>query len=159
MTALALGLGALAALGFVGAGYLRDIDRARDRLQGRSLTGPKNPDGPADPIIVHPDVRKMLLTARAYAEGARALALHTVLLLDLELTHPDHAVRKECADEVALLTPVLKAFFTDNAWIATSHCRRCATRSSPTRGASSKSSIFRHSRSSRPSSTSAACAS
>jgi Acetyl-CoA dehydrogenase C-terminal like/Acyl-CoA dehydrogenase, C-terminal domain len=71
---------------------------------------------------VHPDVRKMLLTARAYAEGARALSMHTVLLLDRELKHPDHAVRHACADEVALLTPVIKAFFTDNGWIATSHC-------------------------------------
>jgi hypothetical protein len=64
----------------------------------------------------------MLLTARAYAEGARALALHTVLLLDQELKSDDEDVHKQCADEVALLTPILKAFFTDNAWIATSHC-------------------------------------
>jgi alkylation response protein AidB-like acyl-CoA dehydrogenase len=109
-------------LGLTEVAYQNAVAYARDRLQMRSLSGPKAPDKPADPIIVHPDVRKMLLTARAYAEGARALALHTVLLLDLELTHPDHAVRKACADEVALLTPVLKAFFTDNAWIATSHC-------------------------------------
>jgi alkylation response protein AidB-like acyl-CoA dehydrogenase len=109
-------------LGLTEVAYQNAVAYARDRLQMRSLSGPKAPEKPADPIIVHPDVRKMLLTARAYAEGARALALHTVLLLDLELTHPDHAVRKVCADEVALLTPVLKAFFTDNAWIATSHC-------------------------------------
>jgi alkylation response protein AidB-like acyl-CoA dehydrogenase len=109
-------------LGLTEVAYQNAVAYARDRLQMRSLSGPKAPEKPADPIIVHPDVRKMLLTARAYAEGARALALHTVLLLDLELTHPDHAVRKACADEVALLTPVLKAFFTDNAWIATSHC-------------------------------------
>jgi alkylation response protein AidB-like acyl-CoA dehydrogenase len=109
-------------LGLTEVAYQNAVAYAKDRLQMRSLSGPKAPDKPADPIIVHPDVRKMLLTARAYAEGARALALHTVLLLDLELAHPDHAVRKQCADEVALLTPVLKAFFTDNAWIATSHC-------------------------------------
>jgi alkylation response protein AidB-like acyl-CoA dehydrogenase len=109
-------------LGLTEVAYQNAVAYARDRLQMRSLSGTKAPDKPADPIIVHPDVRKMLLTARAYAEGARALALHTVLLLDMELTHPDHEVRKECADEVALLTPVLKAFFTDNAWIATSHC-------------------------------------
>jgi hypothetical protein len=109
-------------LGLTEVAYQNAVAYARDRLQMRSLSGPKAADKPADPIIVHPDVRKMLLTARAYAEGARALALHTVLLLDQELSHPDHAVRKACADEVALLTPVLKAFFTDNAWLATSHC-------------------------------------
>ena len=54
----------------------------------RSLSGPKAPDKPADPIIVHPDVRKMLLTARAYAEGGRALAMYIALLIDKELHHP-----------------------------------------------------------------------
>jgi alkylation response protein AidB-like acyl-CoA dehydrogenase len=109
-------------LGLTEVAYQNAAAYAKDRLQMRSLSGPKAPDKPADPIIVHPDVRKMLLTARAYAEGARALALHTVLLLDQELASDDEDVRKACADEVALLTPVLKAFFTDNAWIATSHC-------------------------------------
>jgi alkylation response protein AidB-like acyl-CoA dehydrogenase len=109
-------------LGLTEVAYQNAVAYAKDRLQMRSLSGPKAPDKPADPIIVHPDVRKMLLTARAYAEGARALALHTVLLLDQELASDDEDVRKQCADEVALLTPVLKAFFTDNAWIATSHC-------------------------------------
>jgi alkylation response protein AidB-like acyl-CoA dehydrogenase len=109
-------------LGLTEVAYQNAVAYARERLQMRSLSGTKAPDQPADPIIVHPDVRKMLLTARAYAEGARALALHTVLLLDQELVHPDHELRRQCADEVALLTPVLKAFFTDNAWIATSHC-------------------------------------
>jgi alkylation response protein AidB-like acyl-CoA dehydrogenase len=109
-------------LGLTEVAYQNAAAYARDRLQMRSLSGPKAPDKPADPIIVHPDVRKMLLTARAYAEGARALALHTVLLLDQELASQDEELRRECADEVALLTPVLKAFYTDNAWIATSHC-------------------------------------
>jgi alkylation response protein AidB-like acyl-CoA dehydrogenase len=109
-------------LGLTEVAYQNAVAYAKDRLQMRSLSGPKAPDKPADPIIVHPDVRKMLLTARAYAEGARALALHTVLLLDQELKSDDEDVRKQCADEVALLTPILKAFFTDNAWIATSHC-------------------------------------
>jgi alkylation response protein AidB-like acyl-CoA dehydrogenase len=109
-------------LGLTEVAYQNAVAYAKDRLQMRSLSGPKAPDKPADPIIVHPDVRKMLLTARAYAEGARALALHTVLLLDQELKSDDEDVKRDCADEVALLTPVLKAFFTDNAWIATSHC-------------------------------------
>jgi len=88
----------------------------------RSLSGPKNPDQPADTIIVHPDVRKMLLTARAYAEGGRALAMWTVLMLDKELATDDEDERAECADLVALITPIVKAFLTDNGWIATSHC-------------------------------------
>jgi alkylation response protein AidB-like acyl-CoA dehydrogenase len=109
-------------LGLTEVAYQNAVAYAKDRLQMRSLSGPKAPDKAADPIIVHPDVRKMLLTARAYAEGARALALHTVLLLDQELATDDDDLRKRCADEVALLTPILKAFFTDNAWLATSHC-------------------------------------
>ncbi|HEY6086411.1 MAG TPA: acyl-CoA dehydrogenase C-terminal domain-containing protein [Burkholderiaceae bacterium] len=121
MNAARLGVGNQS-LGLTEVAYQNAVAYAKDRIQMRSLSGPKAPDKPADPIIVHPDVRKMLLTARAYAEGARALSMLTVLLLDLELKHPDHAVRQACADEVALLTPIVKAFFTDNAWLATSHC-------------------------------------
>ena len=121
MNAARLGVGNQS-LGLTEVAYQNAAAYAKDRLQMRSLSGPKAPDKPADPIIVHPDVRKMLLTARAYAEGARALSMHTVLLLDRELKHPDADVRQACADEVALLTPIIKAFFTDNGWIATSHC-------------------------------------
>jgi hypothetical protein len=88
----------------------------------RSLSGAKAKDKPADPIIVHPDVRKMLLTARAYAEGGRALAMFTTLQIDKALCTDDEDERKEAEDTVALLTPIVKAFLTDNAWIATSHC-------------------------------------
>jgi hypothetical protein len=88
----------------------------------RSLSGTKAKDKPADPIIVHPDVRKMLLTAKAYAEGGRALSLYCALLIDRELNHPDEKVRKNSAELVALLTPIVKAFITDNGWIATSYC-------------------------------------
>jgi hypothetical protein len=88
----------------------------------RSLSGPKAPDKPADPIIVHPDVRRMLLTARAYAEGARAVAIYTALTIDRELSSDDADERREAADLVALLTPIIKAFFTDNGWRATSEC-------------------------------------
>ncbi len=121
MNAARIGVGNQS-LGLTEVAYQNAVSYAKDRLQMRSLSGPKAPEKAADPIIVHPDVRKMLLTARAYAEGARALSMHTVLLLDRELKHPDHAVRQACADEVALLTPIIKAFFTDNAWLATSHC-------------------------------------
>jgi hypothetical protein len=95
---------------------------AKDRTQMRSLSGAKMPNQTADTIIVHPDVRKMLLTARAYAEGGRALGVYIALLIDKELSSDDEDERKESADLVALLTPIVKAFLTDNAWLATSHC-------------------------------------
>jgi alkylation response protein AidB-like acyl-CoA dehydrogenase len=89
---------------------------AKERLQGRSLTGPKNPDGPADPIIVHPDVRRMLLDARAIIEGGRALLLWTALQADLG-AGPDETARQKGHDYMALLTPVLKAFLTDRGFL------------------------------------------
>ena len=121
MNAARLGVGNQS-LGLTEVAYQNAVAYAKDRLQMRSLTGPKAADKPADPIIVHPDVRKMLLTARAYAEGARAMAVWCALLIDKELSSNDADERAECADLVALLTPIIKAFFTDNAWIATSHC-------------------------------------
>ncbi len=121
MNAARLGVG-MQSLGLTEVAYQNAVVYAKDRLQMRSLSGPKAPDKPADPIIVHPDVRKMLLTARAYAEGARALAMHCTILIDQEIGHPDEQVRKAADDEVALLTPIVKAFITDNAWLATSHC-------------------------------------
>ena len=121
MNAARLGVG-MQSLGLTEVAYQNAAAYAKERLQMRSLSGPKAKDKPADPIIVHPDVRKMLLTARAYAEGGRALAMCTTLLLDKEIATDDDDVRKDCADLVALLTPIVKAFFTDNAWIATSHC-------------------------------------
>jgi butyryl-CoA dehydrogenase len=119
MNAARLGVG-MQSLGLTEVAYQNAVAYARDRLQSRSLTGPKATDKPADPIIVHPDVRRMLLTARAYAEGGRAFTAYVALLIDRELSHPDPDVRKEAADEVSLLTPIIKAFLTDNAWIACS---------------------------------------
>jgi hypothetical protein len=121
MNAARLGVGNQS-LGLTEVAYQNAVAYARDRLQMRSLSGPKAPDKPADPIIVHPEVRKMLLTARAYAEGGRAMAIHIALLIDRELSTDDEDERQACADEVALLTPIAKAFLTDNGWIATSHC-------------------------------------
>ncbi len=121
MNAARLGVGNQS-LGLMEVAYQNAVVYAKDRIQMRSLSGPKAPDKPADPIIVHPDVRKMLLTARAYTEGGRALAIWTALLIDKELSSDDEDERKECADLVALLTPIIKAFLTDNGWIATSHC-------------------------------------
>jgi len=119
MNAARLGVG-MQSLGLTEVAYQNALIYAKDRIQMRSLTGPKAPDKAADPIIVHPDVRRMLLTAKAYAEGARAFCSYVALQIDKELNHPDEEVRKEAADQVALLTPIIKAFITDNAWVATS---------------------------------------
>ena len=119
MNAARLGVG-MQSLGLTEVAYQNAVVYAKDRIQMRSLSGVKAPDRPADPIIVHPDVRRMLLTARAYAEGARAFCSFVALTIDKELNHPDESVRKDSADLVALLTPVIKAFITDNGWIATS---------------------------------------
>lgn len=121
MNAARLGVG-MQSLGLTEVAYQNAVAYAKDRLQMRALSGPKSPDKPADPIIVHPDVRKMLLTARAFAEGGRALAIYTALLIDKELSSDDAEERQDAADLVALLTPIVKAFLTDNGWIATSHC-------------------------------------
>ncbi|HEX7436509.1 MAG TPA: acyl-CoA dehydrogenase C-terminal domain-containing protein [Caldimonas sp.] len=121
MNAARLGVG-MQGLGLTEVAYQNAAIYAKDRLQMRSLSGVKAADKPADPIIVHPDVRKMLLTARAYAEGGRALAMWTTLQIDKELSTDDEEVRRECADLVALVTPIVKAFLTDNAWISTSAC-------------------------------------
>ena len=121
MNAARLGVGNQS-LGLTEVAYQNAVAYAKDRQQMRSLSGPKHPDQPADTIIVHPDVRKMLLTARAYAEGGRALAVYIALLLDKELSTEDEDERKACHDQVSLLTPIVKAFLTDNGWLATSHC-------------------------------------
>ena len=121
MNAARIGVG-MQSLGLTEVAYQNALAYAKDRIQSRSLTGVKDPSKPADSILVHPDVRKMLLTAKAYAEGGRALALHCALLIDRELNHADEAVRAESAEQVALLTPIVKAFITDNAWTATSSC-------------------------------------
>ncbi|MCZ2441516.1 MAG: acyl-CoA dehydrogenase C-terminal domain-containing protein [Burkholderiales bacterium] len=121
MNAARLGVGNQS-LGLSEVAYQNAVAYARERLQMRALSGPKAPEKPADPIIVHPDVRKMLLTARAYAEGGRALAMYCALLIDKELSTDDEDERRDAADLVALLTPIVKAFLTDNGFIATSHC-------------------------------------
>ena len=86
---------------------------ARDRLQSRSVTGAKAPDKPADPIIVHPDVRRMLMDTRAFVEGARALTFWAALHEDMSHKAPDDESRQKSSDYMALLTPVIKAYLTD----------------------------------------------
>ena len=121
MNAARIGVG-MQSLGLTEVAYQNALAYAKERIQSRSLSGVKQPSQPADGILVHPDVRKMLLTAKAYAEGGRALNLYCALLIDQELNHPNAAVRQQAADMVAMLTPIVKAFITDNGWTATSSC-------------------------------------
>ena len=100
-------------LGIGEAAYQAAVWYARERLQGRSLSGPKRPDLAADPIIVHPDVRRMLMTMRANNEGCRALGAWVSRALDAEKFTDDPAVRQQAEDFIALMTPVVKALFTD----------------------------------------------
>ena len=115
MNAARLGVG-IQGLGQSVVAYQNAADYARDRIQGRSLTGAKNPDGAADPIIVHPDVRRMLMDARAFNEGARALALWGGLMVDLAERAQTEEERQEADDLIGLLTPVIKGVFTDLAY-------------------------------------------
>ncbi|MDR6212821.1 acyl-CoA dehydrogenase C-terminal domain-containing protein [Paracidovorax wautersii] len=121
MNAARLGVGNQS-LGLTEVAFQNALAYAKDRIQMRSLSGTKAKDKDADPIIVHPDVRKMLLTAKAYAEGARALQIYCTLLLDKSHSHPDEKVRKDSDELVALLTPIVKAFITDNGHISTNAC-------------------------------------
>ncbi len=114
MNSARLGVG-LQGLGMNEIAYQQALAYAKERLQMRSLSGAKAPEKAADPIIVHPDVRRMLLTQKAYSEAGRAFSYWLSLLLDKERHHPEQKVRETSADLVALLTPVVKAFLTDNA--------------------------------------------
>ncbi len=106
-------------LGVAEASYQGAVEYARERLQGRALNGTKYPDKPADPILVHPDVRRMLLTMRAYIEGNRALSGWVSRELDRSLRHADLRTRQDAADFVALMTPIVKAFMTDSGFEVT----------------------------------------
>ncbi len=100
-------------LGLGEVSYQNAVAYARDRLQGRALKGAKYPEKSADPILVHPDVRRMLLTARAYNEGCRALGAEVARAIDHAERHPDPKRRQQAEDYVALMTPIVKALFTD----------------------------------------------
>jgi butyryl-CoA dehydrogenase len=95
------------------ASYQGAVAYARQRLQGRSLSGAKHPDKPADPIIVHTDVRRMLLTMRANVEGCRALGAWVAAAVDRAARTTDPSEQQDAEDLIALLTPVIKALFTD----------------------------------------------
>ncbi len=112
MNTARLGVG-VQGLGLADAAYQGAVAYARERLQGRSLHGAKSPDKPADSLLVHPDVRRMLLTQRAYVEGARALGSWLAGEIDVYERSSDRAEAQAAEDLVALLIPVFKAFGTD----------------------------------------------
>ena len=95
------------------ASYQNSVAYARERLQGRAPSGAREAAKPADPIIVHPDVRRMLMTQRALTEGCRMLALWTAQALDVSERHADAHVRRQADAMVQLMTPVVKGFLTD----------------------------------------------
>ena len=101
------------------ASYLGALEYAKDRLQMRSLTGAKYPEKAADPIIVHPDVRRMLLTQKALSEGNRALTYFTTQQIELSRHAEDEDVRKRAHEMVQILTPIVKAFMTEMGLEAT----------------------------------------
>jgi alkylation response protein AidB-like acyl-CoA dehydrogenase len=103
-------------LGLAEVAYQNALAYAKERLQMRSIKGAKFPDKPADPIIVHPDVRKMLLTSKAFCEGARALAMETALKLDIAHRSNDKQVKQDADDFVQLMTPIVKAYLTDGGF-------------------------------------------
>ena len=118
MNGARLGVG-LQGLGLAETAYQSAAEYARERRQGRALKGAAEPRAAADPILVHPDVRRMLLNARALNEGARALAYWVALQLDISRRHPDAARRQDADELVQLMTPIVKAFFTDYGFEAT----------------------------------------
>ena len=100
--------------------YQNGAAYAKDRLQGRALTGPAEPEKPADPIIVHPDVRRMLMDQRAFTEGARAWIYWTALYGDLLHKAEDDETRQKADDYMGLMTPILKSYLTEKGyWHAT----------------------------------------
>lgn len=114
----------LQGLGIAEKAYQSAVAYARERLQGRSLAGPKRPDLPADPIIVHPDVRRMLQTTRAWNEGARAFAGWMGLELDRAARHPDPEARRKARARTEFLTPVVKAFVSDLGYENATRCQQ-----------------------------------
>ena len=118
MNAARIGVG-LQSLGLSEVAYQNSVSYAKERRQGRALTGPKEPDQSADPLIVHADIRRMLLTQKAYTEGGRAFAYWMAVTADEARHEPDAERRKAAEDMLALLTPIVKAFLTDNGFLCT----------------------------------------
>ncbi len=112
-------------LGLIDRAFQNALAYSKDRLQMRSLSGPKKPEKPADPIIVHPDIRRMLLTCKALGEGGRALALHAATLVDVIERHPEAAERKKADELLSFLTPIVKACLTEWSVECTYHALQC----------------------------------
>ena len=110
-----LGVG-LQGLSIAEIAYQNAADYARERLQGRSLSGVKNPDGKADPLIVHPDIRRALMTIKAWTEGGRAFTLWTALKSDIAHRSADEKERQAADDILGLMTPILKGVLTDKGF-------------------------------------------
>jgi len=123
MNAARLGVG-LQGLAQAEAAFQNAKAYAIDRRQGRALTGPAEPDQTADLLIVHPDVRRILMEAKAHTEGLRALCLWGALLVDIAEHSPDAEERSEADDRLALLTPVIKAFGSDRGFETTVNCQQ-----------------------------------
>ena len=108
-------------LGLTERAYQGSLAYARERLQGRALSGPKFPDKPADPLIVHPDIRRMLLTQKAFAEGGRALGYYAAAQVDLVERAPDADERKRAEELLSFIIPITKALLTETANECTYH--------------------------------------
>jgi alkylation response protein AidB-like acyl-CoA dehydrogenase len=115
MNAARLGVG-VQGLGQAEVSYQNAVQYAQDRRQGRAIVGRTDPEAKADPIIVHPDVRRMLMDAKAFNEGMRALILWGALQVDLSHKSPDEADRQAADDMISLLTPVIKGYGTDKGY-------------------------------------------
>jgi alkylation response protein AidB-like acyl-CoA dehydrogenase len=100
-------------LALIERAYQNSLAYARDRLQMRALTGPKRPDKPADPLIVHPDIRRMLLTQKAFAEGGRVLGYYAATLVDVIERSEDAAERQKADETLGFITPIVKALLTE----------------------------------------------
>ena len=124
MNGARLGVG-MQGLGLAEVSYQNAVAYAKERLQGRAARGPIAPNADADPIVVHPNVRRMLMTMKAYIEGMRALAYWVGILIDIEERHPEADRREEAEDLVALMTPVIKAFCTDVGFEITNLALQC----------------------------------
>ena len=120
MNAARLGVG-VQGLGLIEISYQSSAAYASERLQMRSLSGPKRPDKPADPITVHPDVRRMLMTQKVFAEGGRVLCYYAGLLVDLSTRHPEADARKKADELLSFLVPITKALLTEAAVECTYH--------------------------------------
>ncbi len=120
MNAARLGVG-VQGLGLIEISYQSSAAYASERLQMRSLSGPKRPDKPADPITVHPDVRRMLMTQKVMAEGGRVLCYYAGLLVDLSTRHPEADARKKADELLSFLVPITKALLTEAAVECTYH--------------------------------------